>query len=117
MIALGPAATAADWKNDLKTNIESTFTLCKLDRGGLSPDLNSISRPGTPLVIKVDGIDGDIASNISVPVTLIESGQTRAATGGISGLLRNEKNTRTLKVGQRVLLVPSVRSQRPPAIP
>ena len=76
-------ANAAEWKNELKTSIESTFKLCKLDSGGLSPDFNTVSRPGTPLFIRVEGVDGDIASNASVPVTLIEDGHTKAATGGL----------------------------------
>jgi hypothetical protein len=105
VIAICPfLAAAADWKNELKVSIESTFKFCKLDTGGLSPNFNTVSRPGTPLLIKVEGVDGDIASNASVPVTLIQDCQSHAATGGLSGLLRNEQSTRAFKIGERIYL-------------
>ena len=89
----------AAWKNELKANITSAYSLCKI---GL--DFNTISRPGTLLEIQKDGIDGDVASNVTVSVTLIEDGQPRPETGGLPGLLRNEKTTRTFKVGEQVCL-------------
>src|ERR1039457_899431 len=67
-------ATAAEWKNELKANIEATFKLCKLDLGGMSPNFNTVSKLGTPLHIRAVGVDGDIASNASVPVTIVEDG-------------------------------------------
>lgn len=111
LAAFPSLGTAAEWKSELKASIESTFRLSKLHLGGLSPDFNTVSQPGTQLLIRAAGVDGDIASNASVPVTIVEDGHTRAATGGLSGLLRNEASTRTFQVGERVFLYDvSVRS-------
>ena len=76
--ALGLAATwsspvlAGDpWKDALKRDIESVYTLSK--RATLSPD--RITKQGTVVVVRKDGITADLSSDMRYSVTKVTDGQ------------------------------------------
>ena len=95
-IALPGLVSAAEWKDKLKAEIESTWTLSKI---GL--DRIRITEPGTVFVIKQDGIIGDLASDATYSRTTVDNGHILAPKGAVA-FLQDKKTSRTFRAGEKV---------------
>lgn len=74
--ALVPIARGAEWKDALKEKIESQIKLTKI---GI--DRIRITQPGTLLIIKKDGISGDLATDATFSKTMVEGGEIKQPKG------------------------------------
>ena len=100
MWCAGSLATlsAADWKDGLKENIETSYKMSKI---GL--DRIRVTQPGTVFVIQTDGVSGDLATDASYTQNIVENGQVRAPQGAVA-FLQNKRTNHLFKAGDKVYL-------------
>ncbi|MGH9843924.1 MAG: hypothetical protein ACREEM_34750 [Blastocatellia bacterium] len=85
-----------DWKDALKEQLESAYTLTKT---GI--DRLRITSPGIILVIRKDGISGDLSSDMTFLMNKVQEGRISQA-GGFSAVMQDKKTSRVFKPGERV---------------
>jgi len=96
-----PAALLAgdSWKDALRAEIESVYTLSK--RATLSPD--RITKQGTVVVVRKDGITADLSSDMRYSVTKVTDGQLGEEGGAVSAVFTKERS-RVFKTGERLFV-------------
>jgi hypothetical protein len=90
-------AAAADWKDALKEKFASIYTYSK--RASANPD--RITSPGTILIVRKDGISGDLSTDLTYSPVSVRNGKVRQ-TGGILAAFQNKKTTYLFRPGDRV---------------
>ena len=90
-------ASAADWKDSLKGELEKTYPLSH--RAALSPD--RITEQGVVLTIQKPGIAADPSSDLRYSVTYVTDGRI-GEQGGATAAIFNKENTRVFKPGEKV---------------
>ena len=96
LLGAASIATAAEWKDVLKENVESTYKLSKI---GL--DRIRVTQPGTLFVIQADGIAGDLATDATFTQNIVEDGQVRSPKGAVA-FLQNKRTDHMFKAGDKV---------------
>jgi hypothetical protein len=89
---------AAEWKDKLKADIESTWEMSKV---GI--DRLRITHAGTVFVIRKEGITGDLAQDGTFTKNTVENGKVLAPKGAVA-FLQNKKTSRPFKPGEKVFL-------------
>lgn len=93
-------ARASDWKDALKSSLETTYTLSH--RASMSPD--RITQQGVVLVIEKQGIAADPSSDARFSITYVKDGQLSEQGGAVPGLFE-KVNTRVFKPGEKVYVI------------
>lgn len=89
---------AAEWKEKIKADIESTWEMSKVGFDRLR-----ITHAGTVFVIRKDGITGDLAQDGTFTKNSVENGKILAPKGAVA-FLQNKKTSRPFKAGEKVYL-------------
>jgi hypothetical protein len=89
---------AAEWKDKLKADIESTWQMSKVGF-----DRIRITQAGTVFVIRKEGITGDLANDGTFTRNSVEKGRILAPKGAVA-FLQNKKTSRPFKAGEKVYL-------------
>jgi hypothetical protein len=89
-------AVSAEWKDQLKEKLESQFTLSKI---GI--DRIRVTQPGTVLVIRKEGIGGDLATDATFTKSVVQDGNILPPKGFVA-VLQDKKTTHMFKPGERV---------------
>jgi hypothetical protein len=92
-------AAGNSWKDALRTELESVYTLSK--RATLSPD--RITRQGTVVVVRKDGITADLSSDMRYSVTKVTDEQVGEEGGSVSAVFTKERS-RVFKAGERLFV-------------
>jgi hypothetical protein len=98
LLSAAAISAAADWKDVLKENIESTYRMSKI---GL--DRIRVTQPGTVFVLLADGIAGDLATDATFTQNIVEDGQVRSPKGAVA-FLQSKKTNHVFKPGDKVYL-------------
>jgi hypothetical protein len=98
VLAATHSTVPADWKKNLEESLKGRYELTKT---GL--DRIRITKPGTVLVIRKEGISGDLASDMTFLNNKVIEGQV-AQAGGFGASLQAKKSSRVFRVGEKVYL-------------
>ncbi len=96
VLSAGGRLSAADWKSELEQKLQSVYKVSKLSKIS-----NDVTAAGTVLVIKKDGISGDLMNDSIFVATRVKDGQIQQA-GGLTALLAKKSTTRKFDQGDRV---------------
>lgn len=91
-----PSTAGDPWRDTLKTGLESTYSLTK--RATLS---DRITKQGTVVVVKKDGITADRESDLRYSVTKVVAGAVSEEGGAVAAVFSKE-NSRTFRRDERV---------------
>lgn len=94
-----PAVAGDSWKDALKKDLETVYTLSK--RATLSPD--RVTRQGTVVVVRKDGITADLSSDMRYSVTRVSDGQMGEEGGAVSAVFTKERS-RVFRAGERLFV-------------
>ena len=95
---LSAVAFAADWKDALKENIQSSYKMSKI---GL--DRIRITQPGTVFLLQKDGVAGDLATDGTFTQNVVENGEVRGPKGAVA-FLQHKRTNHLFKAGDKVYM-------------
>ena len=91
-------SSTSNWKDQLKEQIEATWSFSKIGF-----DRIRVTEPGIVLVIKKDGIIGDLSTDSTFSKTTVEDGKATPPKGAVA-FLQNKETSHVFKAGERVYL-------------
>lgn len=89
---------SSNWKDQLKQEIEGTWTLSKV-----GVDRIRVTQPGAVLIVKKDGIIGDLSTDATFGKNTVQDGKVTPPKG-VMAVLVNKETSHPFKVGERVYL-------------
>lgn len=95
LLMIARPASPQDWKENLATKFGEVITITKT-----TMDRLRITEPGTLVIIKADGIAGDLARDATYLINKYEDGAVKQA-GGVAAFLANKKTSRQFRPGER----------------
>jgi hypothetical protein len=95
---IGLPGRGSNWKDQLEEELKGTWAFSKI---GI--DRIRITQPGAILVIKKDGIIGDLSTDSTFSKTTAQDGKLTPPKGVIA-VLQNKETSHVFKVGERVYL-------------
>lgn len=96
-VASSPMVGAPNWKDDLKQKLDEAYKYAK--RSTANPD--RVTEPGTVLVIRKEGVSGDLSRDLTYSPVKVRNGEIRQA-GGFAAFVADKKTTFLFKPGERV---------------
>jgi hypothetical protein len=98
VFACAASTAGQSWKDKLKDGLEALYPVTKRSM----MDTNRITKQGTVLVVKKEGIAADLGSDLRYSITYVEGGGMREQGGATLALTGGKDRSRTFRNGERV---------------